>query len=69
MKQFMNRFALIVAIITFIMCIASGISIFTSLIRMAIVFVGILFTFYLSGILLRLGIYITTVKPEVKKNK
>jgi len=54
MSKMIYTFALFLAILTFILCIISGISIFTGFVRSALVFLGILFTFSIAGHLLRL---------------
>lgn len=56
MNKIIYSFALFIAVITFIFCTISGISIFTGFVRSAIVFLGILFTFSIAGQILRLVI-------------
>ncbi len=51
-KQF-YRFALALSLFTFILCISKGIALFTSFIRSALVYIGILFTFFIAGHLLK----------------
>ncbi len=60
MIKLANKFAALVSAITFVMCIIGNISIYTSLIRTGIVFVGVLFAFYLSGQILKLGLIVMT---------
>jgi VIT1/CCC1 family predicted Fe2+/Mn2+ transporter len=67
-NQFISRLALLVMLITLVSCLISGISIFTSIIRAAIVYLGVLFTFFIAGIILRWGIPLTAKKPEVKES-
>lgn len=60
MIKLANKIAILVATITFVMCLLGNISLFTSLIRTAIVFVGVLLAFYLAGNALKLGFIILT---------
>lgn len=57
-----NRFATLVALISLLICLLSGISLWTSLIRTGIVFVGVLFAFFIAGQLFQLGMMITREK-------
>ena len=66
MIKLANKFALLVSAITFVMCIVGDISITTSLFRTGIVFVGVLFAFYISGQILKLGLIVMT--PQNKSD-
>jgi hypothetical protein len=64
MIKLANKFALLVASITFIMCMLGGISVFTSALRSTIVFIGVLFTFFIAGQALRFGLIMLTPPPS-----
>ncbi len=66
MIKLANKFAVLVSTITFVMCMIGNISIATSLIRTGIVFVGVLFAFYISGQVLKLGFIVMT--PQNKSD-
>lgn len=66
MIKLANKFAILVSAITFVMCLIGEISITTSLLRTGIVFVGVLFAFYLSGQILKLGLIVMT--PQKKSD-
>jgi len=66
MIKLANKFAVLISTITFVMCLFGGISIGTCLVRTGIVFVGVLFGFYLSGQVLKLGLIIMT--PQNKSD-
>ena len=68
-NKIINRFALLVAVLTFVLCTMFGISFFTSLIRSLIVYLGILFTFFVAGHTLKWGIVLTEKKPEPEDTK
>ncbi len=55
-----------VAIVTLIITIINGISFFTCIVRSAIVFLGILLTFFIAGHLLKYGVLLTRQKPKIK---
>ncbi|HCW76576.1 MAG TPA: hypothetical protein DHU63_08560 [Candidatus Marinimicrobia bacterium] len=59
-----NRFATLVALIALLMCLLSGISLWTSLIRSGIVFVGVLFAFFIAGQLFQVGMMATREKVK-----
>jgi len=59
-----NKVASLVAAITCVMCLLADISILNCLIRTSIVFVGMLFAFYISGQLLKLGLILLTPQKE-----
>ncbi|RKY47034.1 MAG: hypothetical protein DRP91_08255 [Candidatus Neomarinimicrobiota bacterium] len=48
--------ALSVAILTFILCMISNISLFTSIVRSLVVFVGVLFSFFVASSILSLSL-------------
>ena len=66
MTKVIYKFALLVSIISFVLCTVFGISLFTGLVRSLIVYIGILFIFFLAGHTLRWGILLTEhkTKPE-----
>lgn len=68
MNKIIYTFAIVVTVATFVLTIIGGISLFVSIIRSAIVFIGILLTFFIAGHLLRLGILLTDQKTKVSKN-
>jgi len=59
MRKLIYRFSLFVAVVTFISCLLSGISLGTSLSRSAIVFILMLFIIIVALKLLRWGLLIT----------
>ena len=64
MDKLAYKIALIVALISFIINLVINISIFTGLIRSIGVYIGVLFVFFLSGIIMKWGINIMTSKTE-----
>lgn len=68
MNKIIYTFAIVVTVATFVLTIIGGISLFASIIRSAIVFIGILLTFFIAGHLLRLGILLTDQKTKVSEN-
>ena len=66
MIKLANKFAILISAITFVMCLFGEISITTSLLRTGIVFVGVLFAFYLSGQILKIGLIVMT--PQNKSD-
>ncbi len=64
MDKLAYKIALIVALISFIINLLINISIFTGLIRSIAVYVGVLFVFFLAGILMKWGVYIIAPKTE-----
>jgi len=66
MVKLLYMFAMFVAIVTFIITIISGISLVTGIVRSAIVFLGILFTFFIAGHLLKYGVLLTRQKPKIE---
>lgn len=54
MSKLIYTFALVVALITFVICTVNDISLFTGFVRSALVFLGILFLFSIAGHLLRM---------------
>ncbi len=69
MTAFIHRLALLISILTLIICVISGISLLTSLVRAAVVFIGILFTFFIAGQILNLGLSLTNRKPKAEEEK
>jgi len=68
MNKIIYTFTIVVTVATFVLTIIGGISLFASIIRSAIVFIGILLTFFIAGHLLRLGILLTDQKTKVSEN-
>lgn len=66
MKTLLNKFALFVSVVTFVLCTINGISLFTSIVRSAQVLIGILFMFFIASNLLRMGVVLMAKKPEVQ---
>ncbi|RMF06449.1 MAG: hypothetical protein D6762_09400 [Candidatus Neomarinimicrobiota bacterium] len=60
MTKLFYKFALVMAVITYLTCSLNGISWLTSLFRSVVVFLGILFTIYLSGYVLQFALFLTT---------
>lgn len=69
MVKLLYMFAMFVAIVTFIITIISGISFLTGIVRSAIVFLGILLTFFVAGHLLKYGVLLTRQKPKIEDKK
>lgn len=67
MIKLANKFAILIAAITFVMCLIGGISVSTTLVRTGVVFVGMLLAFYISGQMLKLGLIIMT--PQNKSDE
>jgi hypothetical protein len=67
MIKLANKIAILVAVITFVMCLLSNISIFTAILRTSIVFVGVLLAFYLAGSLMKMGFIIVTPQQGDKQ--
>jgi len=68
MNKIIYMFAMIIAVVTLVLTNISGISLFTGIIRSAIVFLGVLFVFFIAGHLLRLGILLVNQKPKATKD-
>ena len=64
MDKLAYKIALIIALVSFIINLVINISIFTGLIRSIGVYIGVLFVFFLSGIIMIWGINIMTPKIE-----
>lgn len=69
MKQFVYRLSLFVTIVTFITCLLSGISLATSIIRSAIVFLVTLFIIIVALNILRWGLLAASPAGEKKVNE
>ena len=63
MEKFIHKFSLFLGLITFVTCVFSNISLFTSLVRSVEVYLGIIFIFFIGGHLLRIGVAIMAEKP------
>ena len=64
MDKLAFKIALIVALISFIINLVINISIFTGIIRSIAVYIGVLFVFFLSGIIMKWGVNVMTPKTE-----
>jgi hypothetical protein len=65
-NSFMYKFAMLISILSFVLCIYGGISMFTGIFRSVIVFIGILFTFFLAGQIINLVLVINNRKPKME---
>ena len=64
MDKLVYKIALIVALVSFIINLIIGISIFEGLIRSIIVYIGVLFVFFMAGILMKWGIAIIKTESD-----
>ena len=64
MDKLAYKIALIIALFSFIINLVINISIFTGLIRSIAVYIGVLFVFFLSGIIMKWGVNTMTPKTE-----
>ena len=64
MDKLAFKIALIVALISFIINLVINISPFTGLIRSMIVYIGVLFVFFMAGILMKWGIAIIKTESD-----
>jgi len=64
MDKLAFKIALIVALISFIINLVINISIFTGIIRSIAVYIGVLFVFFMSGIIMKWGVNVMTPKTE-----
>jgi len=69
MKKIIYGIALLVCVITFVLCVIQGISLLTSLFRSAIVFLGVLFIFFMAANVLHWGMLLTPRNQQVKDNR
>ena len=69
MDKLAYKIALIVALISFIINLVINISIFTGLIRSIAVYIGVLFVFFLSGIIMKWGINVMAPKTEFSSDE
>jgi hypothetical protein len=75
MDKFPHKIALIIALISFIISLAINISIFTGIIRSIIVYIGVLFVFFVGGLLMKWGVVMmspnegTSLDEEQKLNQ
>ena len=69
MDKLAYKIALIVALISFIINLIIDISIFTGLIRSIAVYIGVLFVFFLSGIIMKWGINVMAPKTEFSSDE
>jgi len=58
MLKLANSMSILLALVTFLICTINEISLFTSIIRMSVVFIGVMLAFYLAGQLYRFGVII-----------
>jgi len=61
------KFAIFLMLITFLTCMANGISLMTCAIRSLIVFIGVLFFAFIAGYALQFSLYLTTQNSEESK--
>jgi len=66
MNSFIYKFASLISILTFVLCVFSGISFFTGIFRSAIVFFGILFTFFIAAQIISYVLVINNTKPKME---
>jgi len=66
MIKIITRFALVVALLSFVFCTLKNISIFTCLYRAVIVFIGVQFIFFLGASFIRFMIPLITPSMDVK---
>jgi hypothetical protein len=69
MTKFVYSFALVIALITGILCVFKGISPLTTLFRSAIVYIGVVFIFFVAANLLRWSMILSFNNDKVKDNK
>lgn len=69
MEKFATRTALVVALISFIIGLATNISIVTALLRSGVVFIGVLFIFFMAGLLMKWGVFIMIPRNNVHEGK
>ena len=69
MDKLAYKIALIIAFVSFIINLVINISIFTGLIRSIAVYIGVLFVFFLSGIIMKWGVNTMTPKIEFSSDE
>jgi hypothetical protein len=67
MTKLFYKFALLMALITFLTCVVNGISLITCVLRSFMVMIGVLFTIFVAGYILQFGIYLTTQNTQEDK--
>ena len=65
MDKLPHKIALMVALLSFIISLALGISIFEGIIRNLFVYIGVLFVFFVSGLFMKWGVQIMNPHNEV----
>lgn len=65
MEKVATRSAIFVALISFIIGLASNMTILTALLRSGIVFVGVLFIFFMAGLLMKWGVFLMIPRNQV----
>ncbi len=68
MNKIVYLLALATAMITFVLCTIQGISVVTTLFRMAIVYIGVIFIFFIAANLLRWSMILAPKNKEQKDN-
>jgi len=68
MNKIVYLLALATAMITFVLCTIQGISVITTLFRMAIVYIGVIFIFFIAANLLRWSMILAPKNKEQKDN-
>jgi hypothetical protein len=68
MNKIVYLLALATALITFVLCTLQRISLGTTLIRTAIVYIGVIFIFFIAANLLRWSMILSPKNKEVKDN-
>ena len=66
MEKLATRTALLVSLISFIIGLISDISIVIALLRSGIVFVGVLFIFFMAGMLMRWGVFLMIPRNPIR---
>ncbi len=67
MIKIIYKFAMMAALVVFAFRMLNGSSIWFSLLRASMVFMGTLFTFYIAGHILKVGLYLTETKQQVEE--
>ncbi len=69
MDKLPHKIALMVALLSFIISLALGISIFEGIIRNLFVYIGVLFVFFVSGLFMKWGVQIMSPHNEVESEE
>ena len=65
MEKVAIRTAMFIALISFIIGLVSNISIMTALLRSGMVFVGVLFIFFIEGLVMKWGVFLMIPRNPV----